>query len=492
MMHGPEKSDPAIVAMKPANKAEQSAAESVERRAGTKGNADQQSTHRTQSRANVSQALERIRKVARERRKERFTALFHHISVDLLVEAFSELNEDAAPGVDRLTWKDYEADLACNIEGLHDRIQRGAYRALPSRRVYVPKPDGRQRPLAVAALEDKIVQRAVVTLLNAIYEEEFLGFSYGFRPGRGTHDALDALCVGIISKKVSYILDADIRSFFDTVNQEWLIRFVEHRIGDRRIIRLIQKWLRAGVLEDGIVTVSERGTGQGSVISPLLANIYLHYVLDLWAQRWRRREATGDMIIVRYADDVVVGFERASDASRFLDAMRARLGEFSLSLHPDKTRLIEFGRYAAERRKKKGLGKPETFNFLGFTHICGKTRKGFFQLRRKTRSDRMRAKLSEVAGELRRRMHQSIPEQGKWLKQVTTGFFNYHAVPTNWDALGAFRAEITERWRRTLSRRSQKGGLTWARMAKLADDWLPKPRILHPWPNQRFAVRHPR
>src|SRR6266478_1850484 len=316
MMNGPEKSDPAIVATKPTNKAEQpvadptaaepKAAEPVERRAGTKGNADQQSTHRTQSRASASQALERIRKVATERKKERFTTLFHHIDTDLLEEAFYELAQNAAPGMDRMTWKDYEADIERNLEDLHGRVQRGAYRALPSRRVYIPKPDGRQRPLAVAALEDKIVQRAVVALLNAIYEEDFLGFSYGFRPGRGTHDGLDALCVGIHSSKVSWILDADIRSFFDTVSQEWLIRFVEHRIGDRRIIRLIRKWLKVGVLEDGIVAISDKGTGQGAVISPLLANIYLHYVLDLWAERWRRREATGDMIIVRYADDIVV------------------------------------------------------------------------------------------------------------------------------------------------------------------------------------------
>src|SRR6516165_165486 len=492
MMHGPEKSDPAIVAMKPANKAEQSAAESVERRAGTKGNADQQSTHRTQSRANVSQALERIRKVARERRKERFTALFHHISVDLLVEAFSELNEDAAPGVDRLTWKDYEADLACNIEGLHDRIQRGAYRALPSRRVYVPKPDGRQRPLAVAALEDKIVQRAVAALLSAIYEEDFLGFSYGFRHGRGTHDALDALCVGIHSKKVSFILDADIRSFFDEISQEWLIRFLEHRIGDRRIIHLIQKWLKVGILEDGVVTVSDRGTGQGSVISPLLANIYLHYTVDLWAVRWRRHAATGDMIIVRYADDFIVGLQHEHDARRFLDEMRERLGEFALSLHPEKTRLIEFGRFAAERRKRRGLGKPETFNFLGFTFICGKTRAGKFQVQRKTRRDRMQEKLRKIKETLRRCAHHPIPAQGKWLGRVVSGYFNYHAVPTNFRALAAFRTEVAKRWRNVLIRRSQRHNLNWERMNCLLDDWLPKPRILHPWPDQRFAVSHPR
>ena len=433
----------------------------MEPRAGTKGNADQQSTRLTQSRTSVSQALERIRKVARERKKERFTALFHHISTDLLEEAFFELQENAAPGVDRLTWKAYEANLDHHIEDLHDRVQRGAYRALPSRRVYIPKQDGRQRPLAVAALEDKIVQRAVVALLNAIYEEDFLGMSYGFRPGRGTHDALDALCVGIDSRKVSWILDADIRSFFDEISQEWLVRFLEHRIGDRRIIRLIQKWLKAGVLEDGVVSVSDRGTGQGSVISPLLANIYLHYVFDLWAVRWRRREATGDMIVVRYADDFIVGFQYESDARQFLDKMRERLREFALSLHPEKTRLIEFGRFAAERRQRRGLGKPETFNFLGFTFICGKTRAGKFQIQRKTRTDRMRAKLKMVQEEMRRRMHQPIALQGKWLWYVVNGYFNYHAVPTNSRALVAFRTEIARRWRRALIRRSDRTKLNW-------------------------------
>ena len=365
MMHGGGKSDSAVVAEKRANEAEPSVTEPVEPRAETKGNAGQHSTCRAQSRVSVSPALERIRKVARERKEEKFTALFHHITIDLLEDAFCELKENAAPGVDRLTWKDYEANLEHNLEDLHDRVHRGAYRALPARRVYIPKPDGRQRPLAVAAVEDKIVQRAVAALLNAIYEADFLGFSYGFRPGRGTHDAQDALVVGIESKKVNWILDADIRSFFDEISQEWLIRFLEHRIGDRRIIRLIQKWLKAGILENGIVSVSDKGTGQGSVISPLLANIYLHYALDLWAERWRRREATGDMIIVRYADDFIVGFQHEADARRFLDEMRTRLQEFALTLHPEKTRLIEFGRFAAKDRKQRGLGKPETFNFLG-------------------------------------------------------------------------------------------------------------------------------
>ena len=464
----------------------------MERRAGTKGNADQQNTRRAQNRESVPTALDRIRRVARERKKEKFTSLFHYISVDLLEEALYELKPNAAPGTDGLTWQGYEADLERNLEDLHARLHRGAYRALPSRRVYIPKPDGRQRPLAVAPLEDKIVQRATAALLNAIYEEEFLGFSYGFRPGRGTHDALDALIVGINSRKVNWIFDADIRSFFDSVSWEWLIRFVEHRIKDSRIIRLIQKWLKAGVLEGGVVTVSDRGTGQGSVISPLLANIYLHYAFDLWAERWRRREAAGDVIIVRYADDLVVGFEHESDARRFWDAMRERLQEFSLSLHPDKTRLIEFGRHAAANRKRRGLGKPETFNFLGFSVFCGKSRRGTFQVHRKTRRDRMTAKLKEVKGQLRRQMHRPIPEQGNWLKQVVIGFFAYHAVPTNFRALLEFRAQIKGLWLRTLRRRSQKDQTTWERITKLADDFLPQPRILHPWPNQRFAVRHPR
>src|SRR5215469_7647389 len=501
MMNGPEKSDHAIVAMKPANKAEgpsaalpaeeKHAAELVERRAGTEGNADQQSTCRTQSRESVSQALERIRKVARERKKEKFTALLHHISIDLLEVAFDELKTDAAPGVDRVTWEDYEANLEGNLEDLHDRVHRGAYRALPSRRVYIPKPDGRQRPIAVAALEDKIVQRAVATLLNAIYEEDFLGFSYGFRPGRGAHDAMDALCVGIDSRKVNWIVDADIRSFFDEISQECLINFLEQRIGDRRIIRLIQKWLQAGVLEEGVVSVSDRGTGQGSVISPLLANIYLHYALDLWAVR-KRDELTGDMIIVRYADDFIIGFQHEHEARHFLDEMRERLGKFALSLHPEKTRLIEFGRFAAERRQRRGLGKPETFNFLGFTFICGKTRTGQFQIKRKTRADRMRAKLREIRAVLRRSMHLPIPAQGKWLGSVVRGYFNYHAVPTNGRALHVFRHYVIDLWRRTLRRRSQKDRITWARMTKLADAFLPKPTILHPWPSVRFAVRHPR
>jgi RNA-directed DNA polymerase len=495
MMNDREKSHSAVVAEKPTNNAPATiadAAEPVEPRAGTKRNASERSTHRTQGRERVSQVLDRVRKAARQRKKEKFTALLHHVSVDLLRESFFALKRDAAPGVDGMTWEDYEADLEPNLTDLHARVQRGAYRALPSRRTYIPKADGRQRPLAVAALEDKIVQRATVAVLNCIYEEDFLGFSYGFRPGRGQHDALDALCVGITSKKVNFIFDGDVRSFFDEVSQSWLVRFVEHRVGDPRIIRLIRKWLKAGVLEDGIVTVSDKGTGQGSVISPLLANVYLHYTFDLWAERWRRHEATGDMIIVRFADDIVVGFEHETDARRFWDAMRKRLEEFSLSLHPDKTRLIEFGRHAAARRAQRGLGKPETFKFLGFVFICGRSRKGKFQLKRKTRRDRTRAKLKEIKAELRERMHQPIPEQGHWLAQIVRGFYAYHAVPTNMLALRAFRYYIERLWVRTLRRRSQKDRFAWDRITKLADDFLPKPKVLHPWPQQRFAVRYSR
>ena len=492
MTHGGGKSDAGVVAGKPANKAEQSAAEAVERRAATKGNAEQQSTSRTPSRASVTQALDRIRRTARERKKEKFTALLHHINPELLEAEFFALKELAAAGVDGVTWRDYEQNLKANLGELHARVHRGAYRPLPSRRVYIPKPDGQQRPLAIAALEDKIVQRATAAVLNAIYEEDFLGFSYGFRPGRGAHDAMDALVVGIERRRVNVIVDADIRTFFDTVDQEWLIRFVEHRVGDKRIIRLIRKWLRAGVLEDGIVSVSEKGTAQGAVISPLLANIYLHYALDLWAERYRQREAAGDMIIVRYADDFIVGFEHEHEARRFLDALRERLKEFALSLHPEKTRLIEFGRDAENNRKRRGLGKPETFNFLGFTFICGRSKRGKFLIKRKSRRDRMRAKLQAVKQELRRRMHLSVPEQGKWLRQVIRGYFNYHAVPTNSRALTGFRDEVVRNWWRTLIRRSQRHSLGWDRMRKLADAWLPKPHVLHPWPNLRFAVRHSR
>jgi len=493
MMHGRAKSDPAIVARKPTNKAGQAAAESVEPRAGAKGNAGEPGTLWTQGQESAPPGLDRIRQAARKDRKRRFTALLHHVDIALLRASFRALKRDAAPGVDGVTWQDYEADLERKLADLHDRVHRGGpYHPQPSSRRYIAKADGGRRPLAVAALEDKIVQRAVLEVLNAIYEEDFLEFSYGFRPGRSQHDGLDTLVVGIGSKKVNWILDADIRSFFDSVSHVWLRRFLELRIGDKRILRLIAKWLKAGVLEDGVVTVSDTGTGQGSVISPLLANVYLHYVIDLWARRWSRRDAKGDMIMVRYADDLVFGFEHESEAERFQEAMRARLEAFALTLHPDKTRRIEFGRHAAANRERAGLGKPETFTFLGFTFICAKSRRGKFLIKRKSRRDRMQAKLAAVKATLRQRMHQPIPVLGAWLRHVVQGYFNYHAVPTNFAAIAAFRHHVACLWLRALRRRSNRDKTTWARMKQLADDFLPTPRISHPWPEQRSAVTHPR
>lgn len=492
MMHDQEKSDLSILAEKLANKGGQPSAESMERRGRAEGNAGESRTCRTPSRESVFQGLDRVRKAARARKKEKFTALLHHVSVELLSAAFSWLKRDAAPGIDGMTWKEYEQDLEANLIELHARVHRGAYRALPSRRKYIAKPDGRQRPLGVAALEDKIVQRAVVEVLNAIYETDFLGFSYGFRQGRSQHDALDALAFAITRTKVNWIWDVDVSKFFDSVSHEWLIRFVEHRIGDTRIIRLIRKWLKAGVMEDGEVIAGEVGTPQGAVASPLLANIYLHYVFDLWADKWRRHHAQGNVIFVRYADDIVAGFEREADAKSFHADAQQRMEQFTLSLHPDKTRLIEFGRNATENRARRGLGKPETFNFLGFTHICGQSRQGKFQLQRKTHRARMRARVRKIKEELRRRWHHSIPEQGKWLRQVVIGYFAYHAVPTNSRRIAAFRFHVVNLWRQALKRRSQKDRTTWDRITWIASEWLPTPRILHPWPEARFAVKHPR
>src|SRR3954464_10337463 len=492
-MHGRERSAPAIVARKPTNAAGRPAAEPVERRAGAEGNAGQRSTRRAQDRVSVSQALGRVRRAARHRRMERFTALFHHLSPGLLREAFLALRRDAAPGVDGLTWRAYAADLDRRIEALHARVHRGAYRALPSRRRYIPKPDGRERPLAVAALEDKIVQKATVAVLNAIHEEDFLGFSYGFRPGRGQHDALDALVVGITGTKVSHILDCDLRSFFDAVSQEWLVRFVEPRSGDRRIVRLIRKWLAAGVLEEGRRIETVEGTPQGAVISPFLANVYLHYVYDLWVRRWRHRRATGDMIVVRYADDTIVGFEHRHDAELFLRDLAGRLARFGLDLHPGKTRLIEFGRHAIARRRARGLGKPETFAFLGFTHYCATRRSGGgFVLGRTPVRERMRAKLREIQEGLPAAPHDGVEAQGRWLGQVLRGWLAYYAVPMSAPAITAFRHHAVERWHHALRRRGQRRRLPWRRMRVLGERYLPFPRILHPWPEQRFLVTHPR
>ena len=491
-MHGGKKSDSPIVAMKPTNKAAPAVAEPGEPRGETKGNADQQSMSRTQSRTSMSPALDRIRQAARERPKEQLTALSHHVTVDLLEDAYAALRPEAAPGVDGVTWSNYGENLEVNLQNLHRRVHRGGYRAQPSRRRYIPKPDGKMRPLGIASLEDKIVQKAVVEILNAIYEEEFLGFSYGFRPGRGQHDALDALAVGITKQSVGWVLDADIAGFFDTVDHGWLIRFLELRIGDRRMIRLIVKWLKAGVLEEGRITKVEAGTPQGAVISPLLANIYLHYVFDLWAQRWRRREARGKVMIIRYADDIVVGFQHVEDAKCFRADMQARLAHFALALNAEKTRLVEFGKYAAERRAGRGERRPETFNFLGFTHICAKRSDGGLLLCRYSQRDRMRAKLRDIRDELKRRWHDPIAVQGKWLRKVVAGYFAYHAVPTNSHALNSFREHVAWLWMRRLRRRSQTSGMTWARFNRICNHWLPPARILHPYPQQRFAVNHPR
>jgi RNA-directed DNA polymerase len=440
----------------------------------------------------VSSELDRVREVAVRDKEARFTALLHHVSYARLLAAFDSLKRDAAPGADGVTWREYERDLFVNLRDLHERVQSGRYRAMPVRRVHIPKPDGRLRPLGVASLEDKIVQRALVEVLNAVFEADFLGFSYGFRPGRGPHDALDALSAGICQRKVNWVLDADIRDFFGSLDRAWLEKFLRHRIADERVLRLIGKWLAAGVIDDGHWLEAGQGTPQGASASPLLANVYLHHVLDLWAEWWRKaKSGDGDMIIVRFADDFVAGFQDKDDAEAFLAALRERFARFGLELHPDKTRLIEFGRYAAARRKARGDGKPETFTFLGFTHVCGTTRKGRFWLRRFTSKKKLRAKLAEINREIMRRRHLPVPEQGRWLASVITGHMNYYAVPGNGKALTAFRREVIRFWRHALRRRSQKSQHTWERMNRLAGRWLPPVRIIHPHPEQRFAATHP-
>jgi len=420
----------------------------------------------------------------------RFTTLLHHVyNPDTLREAYFGLKRDAAPGVDGQTWRVYGVTLEENLGDLAARLKRGAYRAKPVRRVYIPKADGRQRPLGVTTLEDKIVQRATVTVLNAIYETDFLDFSYGFRPGRSQHNALDALYTGLLTRKVNWVLDSDIRGFFDAIDHGWLVKFVEHRIADRRVVRLIQKWLNAGVLEDGTRTRSEAGTPQGGSASPFLANVYLHYVFDLWVQQWRQRQARGDVIVVRFADDFTVGFQHKSDAERFLAELRERFRKFNLELHPDKTRLLEFGPFAAENRRRGGRGKPETFNFLGFTHICGKKRSnGRFTVLRQTMRNRLQAKLSAVKAELRMRMHDPIPVVGQWLGRVVGGHVRYYGVPMNGPALGLFRFQVGRLWQRALSRRSQTGFVPWKRMRRLVERWLPPARVCHPYPLRRMGV----
>jgi group II intron reverse transcriptase/maturase len=438
----------------------------------------------------VQQALAWVRQAARKDKKLRFTSLLHHIyNPSMLREAYFGLKHDAAPGVDGQTWQSYGQDLETNLQDLSARLKRGAYRAKPTRRAYIPKPDGRQRPLGVTALEDKLVQRATTEVLNAIYETDFLGFSYGFRPGRSQHNALDALYAGLLTRKVNWVLDADISGFFDAINREWLMKFVEHRVADQRVGRLICKWLNAGVLEDGERTYSDTGTVQGGSISPLLANIYLHYAFDLWVQQWRKTQAAGDVIVVRYADDFIVGFQHRAEAERFLAALRQRFAKFGLELHPDKTRLIEFGPWAALNRQKRGLGKPETFNFLGFTHICAKKRDGKnFTVLRQTMRKRLTAKLAEVKAELKRRMHEAVPKVGKWLASVVDGHCRYYGVPMNSPALSRFRFEVVWLWQRTLCRRSQTGRITWDRMKQLVARYLPVARVYHPYPLRRLGV----
>jgi group II intron reverse transcriptase/maturase len=490
MMNDRRKSDRPVVVTKSSNKAGEPAAERVERRGLAKGKTPRQNTDRALDRSAVQSALGRIRQAAKKDKKQKFTSLMHHIyNLSMLREAYYGVKRDAAPGVDGETWREYGENLERNLQELSARLRRGAYRAKAVRRVYIAKADGRMRPLGVTALEDKIVQRATVEVMNAIYETDFLGFSYGFRPGRGQHNALDALYVGMLTKKVNWVLDGDISSFFDGLDHEWLVRFIEHRIADQRVVRLIRKWLSAGVLEEGRWMCSEEGTPQGGSASPLMANIFLHYVFDLWVLHWRKTKAKGDMIVVRFADDFVVAFQHQSDAVRFHKELAERFANFKLKLHPEKTRLIEFGCYAVNNRKQRGKGKPETFNFLGFTHICGKKRSnGMFTVYRRTMSKRKRAKLKEIRTELRKRMHQRVPEVGKWLRSVVEGHNRYYGVPSNMPSLSSFRFHVARDWYRALRRRSQKTRLTWERMNRLIDRWLPKPRLHHPYPLRRLGV----
>jgi len=466
------------------------AAEVGEGRRSAKGNTASKTLAGHSAGSGASNALDRVREAARRDKGARFTALLHHVDLARLWKAYWAIRPQAAPGVDGVTWTEYGRGLEGNLRDLHARVQSGRYRAKPSRRVYIPKADGRQRPLGIASLEDKIVQRAVVEVLNAIYEVDFRSFSYGFRPGRKPHDALDALTVAITSRRVNWVLDADIRDFFTKLDHEWLGKFLRHRIADERVLRLISKWLTAGVVEDGQWAQCDEGSPQGASASPLLANVYLHYVLDLWADWWRRQPGRGDVVIVRWADDFIVGFETEQDAHQFLAELRERFASFGLELHPDKTRLIEFGRNADWTRRRRGAGKPETFDFLGFTHICARTRRGGrFQVKRITIAKRMRAKLREINVELKRRRYRPVPEQGAWLRSVVQGHLVYYAVPGNTDAVKEFRTQVARHWRMALRRRSQKTRLTWERMNRLARKWLPPARVRHPYPAERFAAR---
>ena len=490
MTNGRGKSHSPKVPKKPPNKAEEPAAEAVEGRGLAKKNPNQQNVRRTQGRESTPNALDRIRQAACKDKRQRFTALMHHVcDIQRLEAAYRSVNHSAAAGVDQETWKSYGEHLEKNLQDLSQRLKRGAYQAKPVRRTFIPKADGRQRPLGVPATEDKLLQRSTVEVLNAIYETDFLGFSYGFRPARNPHQALDALSVALMTKRVSWVLDADIRDFFGTLNHEWLVKFIQHRVADKRVVRLIQKWLKAGVLQkDGTWTPCEEGTVQGGSISPLLANVYLHHVFDLWVQQWRKTQARGDMIVVRFADDFMVGFQHREEAERFLKELRERFAKFGLELHPEKTRLIEFGRRAAPDRKQRGEGKPETFNFLGFTHICDRSRWGRFEVRRKTMRKRLQAKLREVKTELRKRMHDPVPEQGKYLRSVIGGHLRYYGVPENSWCTGAFSYAIGRLWWHVLRRRGQRNRITWERVERLCRKWFPPIRVCHPYPLDRFSV----
>lgn len=460
----------------------------------TKRNPQESPVGRTQSRKVASSGLARIRQAAKRDRTERFTALLHHITIARLRYSYYALKRNAVPGVDDVTWRQYGNGLEDRLCDLHDRVHSGRYRAKPSKRIYIPKPDGRERPIGIAALEDKIVQQAVRWVLETIWEEDFANFSYGFRPKRSQHNALDALWVAIMQRKVNWVLDADIRGFFDTLDHGWVMKFVERRVADPRMLRLIRKWLRAGVSEEGQWSQTTVGVPQGAVISPLLANIYLHYVLDQWVKGWRNSQARGEVIIVRYADDFVMGFQYRDDAERFQQELHERLATYALELHQDKTRLIEFGRFAIQNRKKRRQGKPETFDFLGFTHICAKRRKdGKFTVRRKVIAKRMRAKLKEIKETLMKNRHDPVPEQGRSLRGTVRGYFQYFAVPGTSKQLGTFRRLVCQYWLHALRRRSQKGrNLTWGRMKRLIKTWIPSMKVLHPYPNQRLRVNYSR
>jgi len=489
MMNGCRKSDKFVVPKKSSNKPDNVGAEKMEGRSLPEENKKQQNILRTQGRESMLSKLQLIHQRAKADNKMKFTALMHHIyNIDMLRLSYLEIKRNAAPGVDNETWLSYGIDLEDKLQNLSDRLKRGAYKAKPVRRVYIPKADGKLRPLGVTTLEDKIVQRATVAVLNTIYEVDFKDFSYGFRPNHNQHQALDALYIDLNTKKVNYVFDADISDFFNKINREWLVKMIEHRIADKRVVHLIQKWLNAGILEEGKIIFNEQGTPQGGAGSPLLANIFLHYVYDLWVQQWGKFKARGEIIVVRFADDTVVGFQYESDAKQFQKDLIERLLKFGLELHPEKTRLIEFGRFAEENRKKRGDKKPETFTFLGFTHICGKTKGGKFAILRRTIMKRMHAKVKEIKDELKRRMHDSVREVGQWLKSVITGHFRYYGVPGNMKALGNFRYLVSQRWMRSLRRRGQKGLIRWDKMTRLLDRWLPLPKIYHKYPNERIGV----